>query len=217
MADVALAVTPRLRGWLHTVMAPVSLVAGLVLVLLAPAGAATVAACLFAASAVAVFTVSGVYHRGHWSAAGQALLKRWDHANIFVLIAGSYTPFAVLALRDEVRSSVLAVTWSGAIAGAVFRIVWVEAPRWLYVALYLALGWAAVLVVPQLVHGAGVAAFVLIAVGGAFYSAGAVVYALRRPDPSPRWFGFHEVFHSCTIAAFICQYIAASLVVYRAA
>ena len=207
---------PRLRGWLHAVTAPLALASGIVLIVLAPTGAAAAAAAVYGLSAVMLFTTSAIYHRGTWSATAEQRLKRLDHANIFVLIAGTYTPFAVLALNDETRVAVLAAVWGTAIAGALSRVLWVGAPRWSYVALYLGLGWAAAFVLPQLLHGAGVAAFILICVGGALYTVGGVIYGLRRPDPSPRWFGFHEIFHSLTVAAFICQYVAASLVVYRA-
>jgi hemolysin III len=207
---------PRLRGWLHAVAAPVALVAGGVLVALARNGAAAAAAAGYAVTAVSLFAVSALYHRGHWSARAKRVLRRVDHANAFLFIAGTYTPFAVLALGGATRVVVLAVVWGVAVAGVVFRAVWLGAPRWLYVPAYLGLGWTAAFVMPQLLHGAGVAAFTLIATGGAVYTAGAIVYGLRRPNPSRRWFGFHEVFHLCTIVAFICQYIAASLVVYRA-
>ena len=207
---------PRLRGWLHLVTSPVSLVCAVVLVVLAPTGPATAAAAAFGITAAALFTTSAVYHRGHWSPSVERWLKRFDHANIFLLIAGSYTPFAVLALTGEVRIAVLASVWSIAVLGVAFRMLWVDAPRWLYLPFYLGLGWAAGLVVPQLLHGAGAAAFTLVAVGGACYTLGGVVYGLRRPNPSPRWFGFHEVFHALTVAGFTCQYVAASLVVYRA-
>jgi hemolysin III len=208
---------PRLRGWLHTVTAPIALVSAIVLTALAPTGAAAVASAAFGMTAVMVFTTSALYHRGHWSERAERRLKRLDHANIFFLIAGTYTPFAVLALRDDTRIAVLAAVWGTAVAGAVFRVAWVGAPRWSYVPLYLGLGWAAGFVAPQLLHGVGDAAFVLIAVGGAAYTVGGVVYGLKRPNPSPRWFGFHEIFHSLTVVGFVCQYIAASLVVYRAA
>jgi hemolysin III len=210
-------VKPRMRGWLHTVTSPASLAAGVVLIALAPNGVATAAAAAFVITAVVLFTTSAAYHRGNWSPRAERWLKRVDHANIFLLIAGSYTPFAVLVLRDEERVAVLASVWVAAIAGAVFRLMWVDAPRWMIVAFYLGLGWGAGFFVPQLLHGAGAAAFTLVAVGGAFYTLGGVVYGLRRPNPSPRWFGFHEVFHAFTVAAFVCQYVAASLVIYRAA
>jgi hemolysin III len=218
LAAAALAFAkPRLRGWLHLVTSPLALASGLVLIVLAPTEPATVAAAAYTTTAVVLFTTSAVYHRGTWSPRVEQWLKRWDHANIFLLIAGTYTPFAVLALRGTTRVAVLAAVWSLAVVGAVFRVLWVGAPRWLYTPLYIALGWAAAFVVPQLLHGAGITAFILMAVGGCLYTVGGVVYALRRPDPSPRWFGFHEVFHAFTVAGFVCQYVAASFVVYRAA
>jgi hemolysin III len=218
MAAAAIALAkPKLRGWLHAVTSPLALASAVVLIVLAPSWQATVAALAFGASAVAVFTTSAIYHRGNWSPHVERWLKRADHANIFVLIAGTYTPFAVLALRGTTRVAVLAAVWTVAVLGVAFRLLWVDAPRWLYLVFYLGLGWAASAVVPQLLHGAGVAAFVLLVVGGALYTAGGVVYGIRRPNPSPRWFGFHEVFHALTVAAFICQYVAASLVVYRSA
>ena len=208
---------PRLRGWLHTVIAPLALAAGIVLVVLAPTGAAAAAAAAFGLSAVLLFTTSAIYHRGHWSERVERHLKRLDHANIFFLIAGTYTPFAVLALHDETRIALLAAVWGAALVGALTRVLWVGAPRWSSVPLYLGLGWAAGFFLPQLIHGAGAAVFTLIAVGGACYTAGALIYGFKRPDPNPRWFGFHEIFHSLTVAGFVCQYVAASLLIYRAA
>jgi hemolysin III len=207
---------PRLRGWLHAVTSPLALAAGIVLIVLAPTGPATAAAAAYAATSVILFTTSAFYHRGHWSPRVQAALKKADHANIFLLIAGSYTPFGVLALGGAARVAVLSAVWGTALVGVAFRVFWTDAPRWLYVPLYIGLGWAAAFFVPQLISGAGVAAFVLVAVGGGLYTLGGVVYGLRRPNPIPRWFEFHEVFHALTVAAFVCQYVAASFVVYRA-
>jgi hemolysin III len=215
--DMVAIVKPRLRGWLHTVTSPLALAAGVVLIVLAPTEPATAAAAVFAVTSFVLFTTSAFYHRGDWSPRVENLLKRLDHANIFLLIAGSYTPFAVLALSDDTRVAVLSAVWGTALFGVAFRIFWVDAPRWLYTALYIGLGWGAGFFLPQLIHGAGVAPFVLIAVGGLLYTFGGVVYGLKRPNPSPKWFGFHEIFHACTVAAFACQYIAASFVVYRAA
>jgi hemolysin III len=161
-----------------------------------------------------LFGISGTYHRQRSSRLIEAL-RRFDHANIYLIIAGTYTPFAVLALDGGVRLAVLITVWTGAIAGVVFRTAWIGAPRALYVTLYIVLGWVAVFFLPQFLEGAGVAACVLVATGGICYSVGGVVYGLRRPNPSPRWFGFHEVFHACTLAAYILQYIAVSLVVYQ--
>jgi hemolysin III len=208
---------PRLRGWLHLVTSPVALACGVVLTVLAPTVAGTVAAAAYTLMAVLLFTTSAIYHRGTWSPRVERLLKRADHANIFLFIAGSYTPFAVLALRGDARIAMLAAVWSLAVAGVFFRVFWVNAPRWLYTPLYVLLGWAAAFVTPQLLNGAGAAAFTLIAVGGMCYTFGGLVYGIKRPNPSPRWFGFHEIFHACTVVGFVCQYIAASLVIYRAA
>lgn len=216
VGELAQSVRPRLRGWLHLGAFPAALIAGLLLVALGPTLTARLAAAVYALTSVLLFGVSALYHRGQWSASWSAWLRRFDHANIYLVIAGTYTPFALLALRGELRVVVLAVIWTGAVAGVLFRVLWVRAPRWLYTALYIGLGWVAAGFFPQLLDGAGVAALVLVCVGGLLYSAGGLVYGLRRPDPSPRWFGFHEVFHAFTIAAYVTQYIAISFVVYRA-
>jgi hemolysin III len=207
---------PKLRGWLHLGAFPAVMVAGLVLVALGPSLPARLAAAVYVLTSGLLFGISGTYHRGRLSRIMVEVLRRVDHANIYLIIAGTYTPFAVLALDGSTRVAVLSVIWSGALAGVIFRTLWVDAPRWLCTALYIGLGWVAVFVMPQFVSGAGVAATVLVIAGGALYSAGGVIYALRRPDPSPRWFGFHEVFHACTLAAYVAQYVAVSLVVYRA-
>ncbi len=195
---------------------PLAVVSGLVLVALAPTGAGRAAGAIYAVTSSMLFGVSAVYHRGHWSRHAHQVLKRLDHANIYLMIAGSYTPVAVLALHGAARVTVLAVVWAGALAGVLFRLVWVNAPRWLYTPLYVVLGWIAAFFVPQLLHGAGVAPFALIVTGGGLYTIGGLVYGLRWPDPSPRWFGFHEIFHSFTIAAYTVQYIAVSLITYEA-
>jgi hemolysin III len=215
--DAVIAAKPKLRGWFHAVTSPVALACGIVLIALAPTTPAMAASVAYAVTSVVLFTTSAIYHRGHWSPAAERRLKRMDHANIFLLIAGSYTPFAVLALSGDARVAVLSAVWGTALLGVAFRVFWVNAPRALYVPLYIGLGWAAAFFVPELIHGAGVTAFVLVAVGGLLYTFGGLVYGLKRPDPNPRWFGFHEIFHACTVLAFACQYIAASMVVYRAA
>ncbi|MCT9930905.1 hemolysin III family protein [Planotetraspora sp. A-T 1434] len=208
---------PKLRGWLHAGAVPATLLGGFLLVALGPTLQARLASVVYAITSGLLFGVSAAYHRGRLSPRVAEVLRRLDHANIYLVIAGTYTPFAVLALDGIARVAVLSVIWTGALAGVLFRVLWLRAPRWLYTALYLGLGWTAVFVMPQLFSGAGLAAGILVLVGGLLYSAGAVVYGLRRPDPSPRWFGFHEVFHAFTLAAYVVQYVAVSLVVYAAA
>lgn len=204
---------PRLRGVLHEAAFAISLVTGTALISLAPDGLATLSASVYAASVVLLFGTSAAYHRGRWSPRAHAVMMRLDHSMIFVLIAGSYTPFCLLLLRGTSRDVVFGLVWAGAAAGVVARNAVRQPPRWIFTGLYLALGWTAVGVLPQILSTGGVAVLVLLLAGGAFYSAGAVVYALRRPDPSPAWFGFHEVFHACTLAAFVCHYVAVSLIV----
>ena len=188
--------------------------AGLILVILGPSGWDRLAAAVYTLTSAMLFGVSALYHRGNWGEGAKAVLKRLDHANIYLLIAGTYTPVAVLALHGSARLTVLVVVWSGAAAGVAFRLVWVSAPRWLYTPLYALLGWVMVLVMPELLHGAGVAAFVLILTGGLLYSLGGLVYGLRRPDPWPRLYGFHELFHTLTVAAYVAQYTAISLITF---
>jgi hemolysin III len=204
---------PKLRGWLHAGTFPFAVIAGIVLICLAPAGKATFASAVFTVTAAMLFGTSGIYHRGNWGPRGEAILRRLDHANIFLIIAGTYTPFAMLML--DKKSPLLWVVWTGAIGGILFRVFWIGAPRWLYTPIYVALGWAAVFYLPEFLKEGGVAVVVLIATGGILYSLGAVVYGLKRPDPSPKYFGFHEVFHAFTLAAFIAHYIAVSMVVYN--
>lgn len=214
--DLLEAVKPKLRGWLHLGTAPLALAAGIVLVALSPTPPAVLAAAVYALSSVLLFSTSAVYHVGRWSPRAQRVLRRMDHSNIYLIIAGTYTPFIVLVLDGTLRTAMLALVWGGAIAGVAFKLLWLNAPRWLSTALYLAIGWVAVLFIPELVGGTHPAAWILVLVGGVLYSVGAVVYGLKWPDPAPRWFGFHEIFHSLTIAAFVCHYIAVSFVVYTA-
>jgi len=208
------AVKPRLRGWLHAGTVPFALAAGIVLVALSTGPAEVVASAVYAATTVLLFAVSGVYHRGSWGPRTFGVLKRLDHANIFLIIAGSYTPFAVLLLAGGQRVALLVVVWAGALLGVGFRVLWVGAPRWLYVPAYVALGWVAVLFLPALTRTGGIAVLVLVAVGGVLYTVGGIVYGTRRPDPYPSWFGYHEVFHTLVVLAYVCQYVAVSLVVY---
>jgi hemolysin III len=217
LGEVSDRAKPLLRGWLHAGTVPCAFGAGLALVILAPGGRARAAVAVYAGTSVLLFATSALYHRGHWGPRTRGLLMRLDYSSIFLIIAGSYTPFAVLTLHGRVQRVVLITVWVGAVVGIVLRVVWVSASRWLHTLWYIALGWVVVLFLPQLLRGAGVAAFTLIAVGGLLYTAGAVVYALRKPDPAPRWFGFHEVFHCLTVAAWLTQYVALSLVTYRLA
>ncbi|MEV5183974.1 PAQR family membrane homeostasis protein TrhA [Streptomyces werraensis] len=212
-ADLVKPVKPRLRGWLHAAMVPASLGAGIVLVCLARTGEAVLACTVYAVTAWLLFGTSAVYHLGTWGPLGEAVLRRFDHANIFLIIAGTCTPLAVLLAPDR-QALLLWIVWTGALAGIAFRVLWVNAPRWLYTPCYLALGWAPVRYLPDFLHAGGAAVVTLIVTGGLLYSAGAVVYAVQRPNPSPRWFGFHEVFHALTVAAFTAHYIAISLAVY---
>ncbi|MFJ9737628.1 hemolysin III family protein [Streptomyces sp. NPDC101166] len=213
-ADLAEPIKPKLRGWLHAGMVPAALILGVVLICLARTPQAALACAVYSVTAWLLFATSAIYHRGTWGPVGEALLRRLDHANIFLITAGTCTPLAVLLLRPEQRSTLLWIVWTGALAGIVFRVLWIGAPRWLYTPCYLALGWAPVCYMPDFQHTGGAAVVVLIVVGGLLYSAGAVVYALQQPDPSPRWFGYHEVFHALTVAAFTAHYIAISLVTY---
>ncbi|WTW91895.1 hemolysin III family protein [Streptomycetaceae bacterium NBC_01309] len=199
---------PRLRGWLHTGMSPLALAGGIVLVALSRSAAAVAACSVFAVSALLLFGTSGIYHRGTWGPRGEAVLRRLDHANIFLIIAGTYTPLAVLLLPADQQVVLLSLVWAGALAGIAFRILWIGAPRWLYTPCYIALGWVAVFYLPDFARTGGTAVVVLVIAGGLLYTAGAVVYGLKRPDPSPSWFGFHEVFHTLTIAAFATHYTA---------
>ncbi|MFD9366925.1 hemolysin III family protein [Streptomyces sp. NPDC060020] len=213
-ADLMEPIKPKLRGWLHAGMVPASLAAGIVLICLAGTPQATVACIVYAVTAWLLFGTSAVYHLGIWGPLGEAVLRRLDHANIFLIIAGTCTPLAVLLLAPAQRSVLLWIVWTGALAGIAFRVLWIGAPRWLYTPCYLALGWAPVRYLPDFLHSGGAAVLTLVVTGGLLYSAGAVVYALQRPDPSPRWFGYHEVFHALTVAAFTVHYIAVSLAAY---
>jgi hemolysin III len=207
LTRVAEEVKPRLRGQLHAALAPAAALAGLVQVLAAGSTAGKVGAAVFGVGAVLLFTVSASYHIGTWREPTRVLLRRWDHANIFVLIACSYTPFAVLMLGRDSARTLLAVVWTGALLGAAFQILWVHAPRWLYVPIYVALGWAAVFWADQFAAAGSPAVLALVVLGGLLYTCGAVVYGLKRPNPAPAWFGFHEVFHALTIAAYLAHYV----------
>jgi hemolysin III len=208
MAENAPIPRPRLRGVIHQWSFLVALAAGAALVVLAPAGRATAACAVYAAALAGLLGTSALYHRVTWRPRARAWLRRLDHAMIFVLIAGTYTPFALLVLEGSLRVIVLTGVWGGALAGIVFTMVWIGSPRWLTAAAYVALGWFALIAVPQIVERAGVGALALLAAGGVAYTAGAVVYARRRPDPRPATFGYHEIFHVLVVVAAAAHFVA---------
>ncbi|MBT2365038.1 hemolysin III family protein [Streptomyces sp. ISL-10] len=208
-------VKPRLRGWLHAGMFPAALISGVVLTALANSTRGRIACAVYGLTACLLFGVSALYHRGTWGPRATAVLRRLDHANIFLIIAGTYTPLTLLLLPDSTGRVLLWAVWAAALAGIAFRVFWVGAPRWLYTPCYIAMGWAAVFFLPDFLREGGIAVLVLVIAGGLLYSAGGVIYGMKRPNPSPRWFGFHEVFHSLTLAAFIVHYVGISLVAYQ--
>ena len=205
---------PKLRGIVHLVMSPLSLVAGLTLITLANELRGRITLGIFTLTAVTLFTCSALYHRVAWTDKNRAIWRRIDHSNISILIAGTYTPFAVYLLQPSQTKTLLIVAWGGAILISLLRIFWLSAPRWLYVAGYISLGWAAVFYMPEFLKSGGIAIFILILTGGLLYSAGGVIYALKKPNFSINWFGFHELFHAMTAAAFVCHFVAAVLTVF---
>ena len=215
VGQVAATLKPKLRGWIHAGVAPFVLAAGIVLVVLSPTAASRWANVVFAISAVMLFGTSAVYHRGTWSPRVAGVLRRMDHTNIFLIIAGTYTPLSVILLEAHTARVLLIIVWSGALVGLLMRIFWLGAPRWLYVPIYVALGWVAVAFLPQFARTGGAAVLWLVIAGGVAYTVGAVVYGLKRPNPSPRWFGFHEIFHALTVAGYTCHYVAVSIATYN--
>ncbi len=211
VANDGIDLKPSWRGWIHAGTFPVALVAGIVLIALAQGPAAKWSCAVFVASSLLLFGNSALYHRFNWKPTTKAVFKRIDHANILLLIAGTYTPIAVLGLPTNQSVLLLSLVWGGAILGILFRVFWIDAPRWLYVALYLVLGWAAVMYLPQL-WAASIPMVILVAIGGLLYTGGAIVYALKRPNPWPGHFGFHEIFHVCTVLAFLCHWTAALII-----
>ena len=207
---------PRLRGWLHAVMFPITVVGALTLVVVGSDLGGRIGAAIFGGTASLLFGVSALYHRGRWQPRVKAVLRRLDHANIFLIIAGSYTPFALLLLEPSEGRVLLILIWSAAVAGVLFRVLWINAPRWLYTPIYVAMGWAALFYLPDFMRTGGGIVLGLIIAGGVLYSVGAVFYGLKWPNIAPRWFGFHELFHALTIAAFTLHYVAATIAVVRA-
>ena len=205
---------PKLRGWFHLAATPLVIIASLVLFILS-GEPFKFAVALYSLTAIMLFSVSAIYHRVPWIPRKKKIWRRWDHANINLLIAGSYTPFAVALLEPRDRNILLAVIWIGALSGVAIRVFWVGAPRWLYVANYLVLGWVAIIYTPQLYREGGLWVIIPILVGGLLYSIGAIFYALKLPGRNAKYFGFHELFHIIVLAAWISQYLAVSFAIYR--
>lgn len=202
---------PSWRGWIHTGVLPVVIACGVLLIVFADGAAGKVAASIFFASSFLLFGNSALYHRFNWKPKVKLALKRIDHANIVLLIAGSYTPMTMLALPFEKGLPLLIIVWSTALLGMGFRVLWVHAPRWLYVPIYIAMGASALIYVVDF-YQANQWMMILIGAGGALYIAGAIVYGLKKPNPFPKHFGFHEIFHAFTVLAFLCHWTAALLI-----
>ena len=205
-------VKPTWRGWIHTGALPLVVAGGVLAIVFAQGWVAKLAASIFLTCSVLLFGMSALYHRFNWSPAWKRALKRIDHANIFLLIAGSYTPITLLALPADKGLALIIVIWSAALLGIGFRVFWISAPRWLYVPIYIAMGWIAIAFINDFM-AANAAMMILILAGGLCYTIGAVAYALKRPNPFPGKFGFHEIFHAFTVAAFLCHWTAEFLIV----
>lgn len=210
------AVRPRLRGVLHQAAFVIAVALAPLLIVGADGGRRRLAAAVFAGSVAACFGASALYHRVTWTPRVRLWMARIDHAGVYVLIAGTYTPVCVLVLRGAWRPVVLTIVWAGAAAAIVLKFVWVAAPKWLAAATGIALGWVAVVALPQLIARLNPAAVILLVAGGLAYTAGAVVYVRRRPDPAPAVFGYHELFHALTIVGVACQYVAIAFFIVRA-
>jgi hemolysin III len=204
-------VKPVWRGWIHAGTFPVAIVLGIVLIALGDGVAAKVSSAIFVLCSLLLFGVSALYHRINWQPKTKLVFKRLDHSNIFLLIAGSYTPITVLSLEEPKRLILLCLVWGGALLGVGFRIFWTGAPRWLYVPLYLLLGYASLVFIVDFFR-ADVVMMTLILVGGLLYTIGAVIYGFKRPNPFPGVFGFHEIFHALTLLAFLCHWTGILLV-----
>lgn len=208
---------PRMRGRLHTYAFFVAVVCGIVVCSLAATqpGAAPVVSCaIYSVTVCALFGVSALYHRRVWTVMGFRLMRRLDHSMIFLFIAGTYTPVAVLTLPAPLARTVLAIVWGGALAGVALKLVWPYAPRWIGTLLYTILGWVALPILPDLLDRDGVVVVVLLAAGGLVYTLGGLCYAMRRPNPWPTVFGHHELFHACTLMAASCHHVAIYIALY---
>jgi hemolysin III len=207
---------PKLRGVLHQAAFVIALALAPFMIFAADGGRRRLAAAVFAGSVAACFGASALYHRVTWTPRVRLWMRRIDHAGVYLLIAGTYTPVSLLVLKGAWRPIVLTIVWAGAAAAIGLKLVWVAAPKWLSAAIGIALGWVAVVALPQLVTRLNPAALILLIVGGLAYTAGAVVYARRRPDPAPAVFGYHELFHALTIVGVACQYVAIAFFIVRA-
>lgn len=205
---------PKLRGWFHLGAIPAVFVASLVLFLLS-GKSVKFAVAIYSITALALFSVSAIYHRIPWNPKAKAFFRRWDHANINLLIAGTYTPFAVTLLEGNQRKTLLTIIWIGAGIGVAMRMFWLRAPRWLYVANYILLGWAAIIYLPELYSAGGLKILIPIILGGLLYSIGAIFYALKAPGKNAKYFGFHELFHIFVLTAWISQYVGVFLAVWQ--
>ena len=206
------AIKPKLRGWLHFGAAPLAFVLGLGLLVVTPTQGMRAAVAVYVATTVLLFGVSAAYHLGAGRPKVNEFLRQLDHANIYLFIAGSYTPFAASLPDPGQRWLILGLVWGIAAIGLIIRVAWLGAPRWLVTASYLALGWVAIFFLPTFWNAFAKSTVLLLVLGGVLYSVGAVIYARKRPNPSPAWFGFHELFHACTIAAYLVQFVAVAQV-----
>lgn len=201
--------TPKLRGWIHVVVTPLSLTASIVLLVLAPGAANKWATAVFLTCSLLLFGISAMYHRINWSQKMTQVMRRWDHSNIFLLIAGTYTPITIALLDGWNRKSLLIFVWLGALGGILLSVLWPKAPRWVYVPIYIVLGWVAIYYMGPLAAAGGMPIVWLLIAGGLAYTLGALAYAFKKPDPWPRWFGYHEIFHLGTVIGWVCHCVTA--------
>lgn len=205
---------PKLRGWLHLGMTPLAVIGGVLLVVLAPTVPTKVGSAIWLGGALLLFGTSAAYHLGNWTPATKAALRRWDHANIFIFIAATYTPIALAVLDRSSATLLLSVIWGFAVVAVLVRVFWQSAPRWVDVIAYLGMGWAGVWWLPAFWTEGSPAVVILIVLGGLAYTIGALIYARKLPNPSPTWFGFHEVFHAFTLLAAMIHFAAICVAIF---